>query len=309
MDSRLDDSALHHECSAWRSLEILLSTLIVGFDSAWTATNQGAVVGLIRHADGSFQLLGLPFVADFDAAERAIKAWQAEHAIERTIILIDQPTIVREATGQRPVENIVASAVSRRFGGMQPANTGRRGMFDEGAPIWPFLERFGGPADIRSCSRHTTIFETYPVLTIIARGWILPDERRLSGRLPKYNPVRRSTFRKDDWAYLCGKLSGFFRDCGVVTIADWIDSIQSINMPRKADQDCLDACLCLLVGLDIADGENCLVVGEQATGYIVTSDSELIASELTQRCIQTDRDPTRWIHSLALQNGISDCSV
>lgn len=286
-----------------------MSTLLVGFDSAWTAAKQGAVVGVIRHGNGSFQPLGLPFVANFDAAERAIKAWQAEHTIERTIVLIDQPTIVREATGQRPVENIVASPVSRRFGGMQPANTGRRGMFDDGAPIWPFLDRLGGPADILSCSRHTAIFETYPVLTIIARGWILPDERRLSGRLPKYNPVRRSTFLIDDWAYLCGKLSEFFRDRGVVAIADWIDSIQSMNMPRKADQDRLDACLCLLVAMDLAEGKNCLVVGEQTTGYIVTSASELIIRELTQRCIQTERDPARWIHSLALQNGISVCSV
>lgn len=287
-----------------------MSTLIVGFDSAWTAANQGSVVGLIRHDNGSLHPLGLPFVANFNEAERAIKAWQAEHAIERTIVLIDQPTIVRERSGQRPVENIVASPVSRRFGGMQPANTSRRGMFDEGAPIWPFLDRLGGPADFLSCSQHNTaIFETYPVLTIIARGWILPDERRLSGRLPKYNPVRRSTFRKDDWAYLCGKVSGFFRDRGVVIIANWIDSIQSMNMPRKADQDCLDACLCLLVAMDIADGKNYLVVGEQETGYIVTSDSELIASELTQRCIQTDRDPTRWIHRLSLQNGISAYSL
>ena len=286
-----------------------MNTLLVGFDSAWTAANQGAVVGVIRNDNGGFQTLGLPFVANFDAAERAIEAWQAEHIIERTIVLIDQPTIVREATGQRPVENIVASPVSRRFGGMQPANTGRRGMFDEGAPIWPFLDRFGGPADILSRSRHTEIFETYPVLTIIARGWILPDERRISGRLPKYNPVRRATFSTDDWAYLCGKLSGFFRDCEVVAIADWLDSIQSMKMPLKADQDRLDACLCLLVAMELAEGKNCLVVGEQTTGYIVTSASELIVSELIQRCIQTERDPAKWIHSLTLQNGISVCSV
>ena len=120
-----------------------------------TAANQGAVVGLIRHDDGSFQPLGLPFVANFDAAERAIKVWQAEHAIERTIIFYRSTDDRKGGAGQRPVENIVASAVSRRFGGMQPANTGRRGMFDEGAPIWPFLDRLGGPADILSCSRHT----------------------------------------------------------------------------------------------------------------------------------------------------------
>ena len=79
-----------------------------------------------------------------------------------TIILLDQPTIVKNLTGQRPVENIVGSAISRRRGGMQPANTSKENMFGKDAPIWPFLTRFGGPAGFlgacrraRGCSRHT----------------------------------------------------------------------------------------------------------------------------------------------------------
>ena len=245
-----------------------MNTLLVGFDSAWTAANQGALVGMIRHDNGKLLPLGLPFIANFEAAEQAILTWQAEFAVERTVILIDQPTIVGNATGQRPVEHIVASLVSRRYGGMQPANAGRRGMFDDGAPIWAFLDRFGGPTDFLSCSRHTEIFETYPVLTIIARGWILSDEHRPSGRLPKYNPVRRLTFRRDDWAYLCGMLSEVFMDRGVAAIAEWINSMRFLKTPRKSDQDRLDACLCLLVAMDMAEGKSCVVVGEQKSGYI-----------------------------------------
>lgn len=279
-----------------------MSSLLVGFDSAWTAANQGALIGVIRHDNGGFQSLGLPLVAHFDAAERAIKAWEAEHAVERTIILIDQPTIVRNATGQRPVENIVASPVSRRYGGMQPANTGRRGMFDDGAPIWPFIDRFGGPADLLACSRHTEIFETYPVLTIIARGWTMSDEHRTSGRLPKYNPVRRLTFRKEDWAYLCSRLAEFFEDHGVDAIASWIKSVRDLELPRKADQDCLDACLCLLAAIEMADGKEFLVIGEQESGYIVTSASISLETELKSRCNQTDRDPALWINRFVLRN-------
>lgn len=273
------------------------STLLVGFDSAWTAANQGAAVGAIRHNNGSLQSLGLPFVANFYTAEQAILAWQTEHAIEQTIILIDQPTIVRNATGQRPVENIVSSTVSRRFGGMQPANLGREGMFDAQAPIWSFLERFGGPADLQSSSRQTEIVETYPVLTIIARGWTLPNDRRASGRLPKYNPMRRATFSIDDWAYLCGKLSSSFMGYGGDAIADWIESIRHLESPRKADQDRLDACLCLLVAMDIAEGKNCLLVGDHLSGYIITSGSEMLQDELAQRCIRTGRDPDLWIRN------------
>jgi predicted RNase H-like nuclease len=45
------------------------------------------------------------------------------------------------------VEHIVCSSVSARRGGMQPANTGREEMFGVSAPIWRFLNRFGGAVD------------------------------------------------------------------------------------------------------------------------------------------------------------------
>jgi hypothetical protein len=57
---------------------------------------------------------------------------------------------------------------------MQPANTAREEMFGKEAPVWPFLKRFGGPADPLEPIANTRVFETYPV---IALGWILPDSR------------------------------------------------------------------------------------------------------------------------------------
>ena len=54
-------------------------------------------------------------------------------------MLLDQPTIVKNATGQRPVENLVASSVSLRYGGMQPANTARVEMFGKSTPVWSFV--------------------------------------------------------------------------------------------------------------------------------------------------------------------------
>lgn len=125
-------------------------------------------------------------------------------------MLLDQPTIVTNATGQRPVENLVGSPVSLRYGGMQPANTSRGEMFGNNAPVWPFLARFGGPADPLQPVAGTRVFETYPVLAMIALGWILPDSR-VTGRLPKYNPERRKTFSIADWKHVCGLASGAFR--------------------------------------------------------------------------------------------------
>ena len=285
-----------------------MSELLIGFDSAWTAGNKGALVGVIRHEDGTFESLGLPVAANFDEAEQTILGWQADFDVDRTLILIDQPTIVKDASGQRPVENLVASPVSRRHGGMQPANTSRQGMFDPGAPIWPFLNRFGGPADFLACTRPTEVFETYPVLTIIARGWIIGDPHRITGRLPKYNPARKRTFSSSDWEFLCGKLLETFEGYGLAIIADWIKSIRFLASPRKGDQDRLDACLCLLVAMEMADGQECLLVGQQQSGYIAASSSAMIHDELAQRCIATKRNPSHWLHKWRLERNPS-CSL
>jgi len=116
--------------------------------------------------------------------------------------MLDQPTIVVNPAGQRPVENIVGSAISLRYGGMQPANADREEMVGATAPMWPFLTRFGGPADPLAPIAATRVFETYPALVLIAFGWMRQDSRR-AGRLPKYSPERRKTFSISDWQYVC----------------------------------------------------------------------------------------------------------
>jgi predicted RNase H-like nuclease len=95
-----------------------MSTLLVGFDSAWTPNNSGALVGVLRVADGGFHELGMPMVANYTYAERVVRDWQLEWKPTATVQLLDQPTIVKNVTGQRPVENIVCGAVSRRYGGI-----------------------------------------------------------------------------------------------------------------------------------------------------------------------------------------------
>lgn len=121
-----------------------MTTLLVGFDSAWTPNNSGAIVGVFHSGDRKFHELGPPLIADYSQAETIILKWQAELAPTSTVILLDQPTIVKNTVGQRPVEHIVSSAVSLRHGGMQPANTSRAEMFGASAPIWRFLSRFAG---------------------------------------------------------------------------------------------------------------------------------------------------------------------
>src|SRR6266481_217405 len=220
-----------------------MTTLVVGFDSAWTQKNFGAIVGVLCLNDGTFVELVPPRRADFREAQTIILGWQAEKTPTTTIVMLDQPSIVNNAKGQRPVENIVGSPVSLRYGGVQPANTSKKEMFGKDAPVWPFLASFGGAADPLKSVVGTRVFETYPVLAMIALGWTLPDARA-TGRLPKYNPERKKSFSISDWKHVCGRLSAAFRERGLRDIAEWIDNIIRNATPRKSEQDCLDAFMC-----------------------------------------------------------------
>lgn len=276
-----------------------MTTLLIGFDSAWTPTNSGVLVGVLRRKNGTFRELGPPIVVDFRKAESNILKWQTEQAPTTTIILLDQPTIVNKPDGQRPVENLVGSPVGRRYGGVQPANTAKVAMFGKWAPVWPFLTRFGGPADPLGPRASTQVFETYPVLTMIALDWLLPDSRA-TGRLPKYNPERKKRSFDPDWRYVCRRASGAFREYGLKGIVQWIDRAAQITSPRKSDQDSLDAYLCLLVALCLARRKNCLMVGDMQTGYIVVPYSARLRAELETRCTQTGRVPSEWVRTVLL---------
>ncbi|MBK8997342.1 MAG: DUF429 domain-containing protein [Myxococcales bacterium] len=272
--------------------------LVVGFDSAWTAGKSGAIAAVGRLAHGGFAELGLPRSANFREAESMLLQWQSEQSPTATLVMLDQPTIVHNPSGQRPVESIVCSAVSVRRGGMQPANTGRTEMFGADAPVQHFLRRFGGAADPLRPPADTAVYETYPVLSLIAFGWILPDATRPTGRLPKYNPERSKTFSQADWHFVCDKAAAEFAMRGLTILAAWLRD-QSSRKPRKADQDQLDACLCLLVGIHLAEGHPCLVIGNMQTGYIIVPDSAQVRQELQTRCTSTGRIPSEWLRIIS----------
>lgn len=276
-----------------------MTTLVVGFDSAWTRRKSGAIVGAVIR-DGRITELGPPRRAQFEDAAGVIREWQTAHAASSTLVLLDQPTIVVNDVGQRPVEHIVCSCVSRRRGGMQPANRGRTDMFGPTAPVWEFLAGFGGAADPFDDVQSTRVLETYPVLAIIALGWTLPDTERPAGRLPKYNPERRKTFAISDWAHVCRTTSMQLAAAGAPESAAWAATAAAKTKPAKSDQDQLDACICLVSALHLAKGRDALFVGCRATGYIVVPDSEMLRQELERRCLELERETTSWVRAFRL---------
>jgi predicted RNase H-like nuclease len=274
-----------------------MTTLLVGFDSAWTPARAGGLVGVLRQEDGTYQELGPPIPVSFDDAIDTIRRWQAEFAPRQAIVLLDQPTVVRNATGQRPVENLVASPVSLRYGGVQPASTSRAEMFGTGAPVWRFLSALDGEQDPLARDGATRVLETYPVLAMIALGWTLPDSRA-SGRLPKYNPERRKTFAIADWRHVCERSAQALTSHGLPTLGAWMEDAGRNAAPRKKLQDGVDACLCLLVALHLGEGKRCLLIGNAGSGYMVVPDSETLRAELHARCVATGRTPTDWVRAL-----------
>ena len=276
-----------------------MSVLVVGFDSAWTAKNSGSIVGALQSRPGECHHIGLPLIANYQQATQRLLDWQAAYRPDRTIVLLDQPTIVVKSSAQRPVEHIVSPVVSRRRGGMQPSNTGQLSMFGPGAPVWTFLNRFGGAANPLDPATLTQIYETYPVLSLIALGWLRPDSRPM-GRLPKYNPDRPKTFSLNDWKYVCDATCTAISAAGLPEMAQWLAGMSLLKSPRKADQDRLDACLCLLTAFAMANGKECLMVGDMASGYIVVPFGGLLFDELRHSCAATGRDPDAWVRSLRL---------
>jgi predicted RNase H-like nuclease len=269
------------------------TTLLVGFDSAWTPNNSGAIAGLVMQSAGTVLESGLPEIVSYSEAERLILDWQRQYTPDRTLILLDQPTIVINAAGQRPVEGIVSSLVSRRLGGMQPANQARLDMFGTAAPVWPFLKRFGGAADPLRLIGEDHVIETYPVLALIALGWLLPG-RGGCGTLPKYNPQRTKTFSWSDWKFVCESASRFFASHSAPGLAAWLTEAANNPGPRKSDQDRLDACLCLIVAMWLHHGRECLMAGNTASGYIVVPHEPSVLSELAARCQKTGLLPGEW---------------
>lgn len=262
------------------------SISIIGFDSAWTdkPTAPGAAC-VVRLRNGS---------AEFDAPRLvsfagALDVVDRERALaDLCLVAIDQPTIVPNLTSMRPVERAAASLISWLGGGVQPANRSKRGMFDDDAPIWRFKTQLAASDDAeeaRTAVSGTFLIEVFPALALVAL------ESRFFGRLaaPRYNPVRRRTYRSSDWILVAEAVAVFADKLGVVGAAAWCRQRSELTSPTKADQDKLDSVICALVALNwrVGDRASSVVIGDLDAGYMVAPFAEeptLMLREAARRC-------------------------
>ncbi|HVA11833.1 MAG TPA: DUF429 domain-containing protein [Stellaceae bacterium] len=268
--------------------------VLIGFDSAWTDNKQkpGAITAYVSR-DPESPIFYPPTLATFDVALKLVNEWTSEAAY--TLLAIDQPTIVPNDSGCRPVDRVAGSLVSSLGGGVQPARRGGTGalMFGEGAPIWRFLGAVGAienPFVARDAGIGRFVIEVFPALALSA---IVPEIWRRH-RAAKYNPAA-SNFALADWQMVASAVGKFARGLGATDLAAWVETQVVLPKPVKADQDRLDAAICLLIALAWRRGprEQMLVIGDERTGYMATitlpQTRALLVKAATERDIAVDR--------------------
>lgn len=249
---------------------------LFGFDSAWTVRNRGALSGLVVTPAGTRVLL--PMSASFDEALEAID--ELGRGVDVRLVAIDQPLIVPNQSGRRYVEDVVSVPIGRRLGGVQPANRKRVGMFDDGAPLWPFLEQLKASLDPDAAlqpRRGTFAIEVFPALSNVT---LFQTPARVEP-LFKYNP-ERPTFRLADWRRLLESMAGTFAAGRLDDLAAWCREASLATAPTKLQQDSADSLVCLLTALRWWDfgRTQSEVVGDVARGYIVVPVDDALRGEL-----------------------------
>jgi predicted RNase H-like nuclease len=243
--------------------------IYTGFDSAWTDNPKarGAICA-VGIENGQAILFHAPRLASFREAAVFIRSVRSRNGA--TLIAIDQSTIVPNRSGMRPVERVAASLLGWLGGGVQPSHRGRTGMFCDSAPISRFLSDLQAeeqPDVARIAADGLHIIEVFPALALASM------DPAFFGRLcaPRYNPARRQTFRLEDWIKVSDVAARQAVDLGCIALAEWCAAAARTARPSKADQDRLDAALCVLIALQwrLQPRKSLLLLGDLTAGYMV----------------------------------------
>lgn len=259
------------------------TTTLIGFDSAWTDNKKapGAICALAFDGLKSIAFHA-PRLSTFDEAIAFIESVRSTDGA--TLIALDQPTIVPNLKSMRPVERVAANLISWIGGGVQPSNRGKVGMFCDASPIWTFLGKLNAledPEAARTAATGTHVMEVFPALALPSLD---PQFfNRLAG--PRYNPGRKQTFRLEDWQKVANAAAAQFRTFGVDEAADWCAKESDRASPTKADQDRLDAMLCLLVVMHwrLGPRDRSMMLGDLETGYMIFPASDEVKARISAR--------------------------
>jgi predicted RNase H-like nuclease len=258
-----------------------MSAIFVGFDSAWADNPKarGAICSVRFDGEG-FVDFHAPELVGFDDAIVCVTGLLRSDM--PTLVALDQPTIVPNETGMRPVERAVASLISWMGGGVQPANSGLP-LFRSHAPIHGFLRRLRATEDseaARTAERGLHLMEVFPALTLASLEASFFGQRKG----PRYNPARRKTFQIEHWHAVVAAARREAALFGCAPLVAWLDEQIRNPTPKKADQDRLDAAQCLLIAIRwrLGDRGESVMIGDLKDGYILAPACGPVMERLTK---------------------------
>ena len=255
-----------------------LREAFVGFDSAWAGNAPGGIAAA-TFSQGRLLETRLPEPAGFDHAAAIVEELASTH--DYVLVAIDQPTVVPNETGCRPVDRVAMSLVCRLGGGVQPASRGKTKsgrtiqskvrMFGPDAPIWRFLQRLRAvqnPPESRSAVSGLHAVEVFPALALPALEPAILERKRAA----RYNPASRRRFSLPDWCLVALAASRHAAALRLDDLSEWARDLAESPKPTKIDQDCLDAAICLIVALQWrrAPRDQVTVIGDAQFGYMVS---------------------------------------
>lgn len=240
----------------------------IGFDSAWTDKTPGGICWA-TFVNKRLEEIYEPQPATFEEASQIIE--ERRDSADYTLVALDQPTLVPNKTGSRPVEKVAASMISRLRGGVQPANQSKEAMFGPKAPVWKFLDRLNArqnPPVARTANDGLYLIEVFPALALPA---LEPDILKRKQKA-SYNPDRKATFSLSDWRLVTEAVRRQADTFKLDSLSRWTNEKTMLDTPTKSDQDCLDAVICLIIALlwRRKKRELMAVIGDRQKGYMVT---------------------------------------
>ena len=238
----------------------------IGFDSAWGDKKPGSIAWA-SFSNRRLERCCLPKPAFFDDAINVYNELRTGH--DFLLIAIDQPTIVENSSGSRPVEGVVRPLIGKLGSGVQPASR-KKEVFGPNAPVRRFLNEIDvlqDPMTARVSQEGAYLIEVYPVLALAA----LEPEIMEREQAARYNPTKPN-FRVDDWKLVAKAVARHTDHFNLPTLSKWAKLAVDTKWPSKGEQDMLDAVICLIVALQWrrAERESVAMIGDLGSGYMIT---------------------------------------
>lgn len=252
--------------------------VFVGVDLAW---GPRATTGLCALEDGLV----------VDSAQRRdlgeVAGWIASRASGPCVVAIDAPIIVPNASGRRPCEGAITRCFGGHGAGAHPSNTSLR-AFREGVRARLLADALGLDVD-PGWPPGTPVrraIEVYPHPALVALFGL--------ERTPPYKAKRGRSLESRRRALLevldhLVSLRSLDPPADVTACPRWARLHAVVSTTRVAAEmsraeDEIDAYLCAYIGLYYwtHGSARCRVVGDVATGYIVTPTSEAQAACLDE---------------------------